>query len=335
MNKINRLYEDFEQLINKLSKLKNNNLKKKFIISFSGGPDSTFLLYLFHLYLAKNKNIDIYVVNIRHRWENLDKKQEESEIIEQQYCERICKKFNFELFTNDESEKIKIKKSSGMEEINRDFRYLILNKFYDKFDIDYIAIGHNLDDNIENFFIRMCRGAALSGLCGMKEVNDKYIRPLLKIKKHEIQNLLDDLNIEYYIDQFSLNKDVLRNRIRFNIVPELYKIDNRFENNFNKMTTNINHANEALANYIEIEWNKIFDGKNLSININDLLDLKIYCQKEILLKFLIINKIDKKFFNNNILDEILRFLKNNSKQHIIKNINLIKINDQLQIKINL
>ena len=37
-----------------------------------------------------------------------------------------------------------------------------------------------------------------------------------------------------------------------------------------------------------------------------------YLQKEILIKFFILNNFDKKFFNNAIFEEILRFLENKS-----------------------
>ena len=54
--------------------------------------------------------------------------------------------------------------------------------------IKIILTGHNLEDQVETFFIRLSRGSGLKGLSAMKNVSNlnndiKISRPLLDIKK--------------------------------------------------------------------------------------------------------------------------------------------------------
>ena len=54
--------------------------------------------------------------------------------------------------------------------------------------INYLLTAHHMDDQIENFFIRLFRGSGLTGLSSMSESVEyskklKIIRPLLGFKK--------------------------------------------------------------------------------------------------------------------------------------------------------
>ncbi|NTV78205.1 MAG: hypothetical protein HGA25_03445, partial [Clostridiales bacterium] len=44
---------------------------------------------------------------------------------------------------------------------------------------DCVALAHNLDDRIETILINLVRGTGLTGMTGIKPLNNKIIRPLL------------------------------------------------------------------------------------------------------------------------------------------------------------
>ena len=53
-----------------------------------------------------------------------------------------------------------------------------------------ILTAHNVEDQVETFFMRLSRGSGLDGLSSMKKINKiecgiKLIRPLLDFKKNE------------------------------------------------------------------------------------------------------------------------------------------------------
>ena len=67
----------------------------------------------------------------------------------------------------------------------------MLNNFCKKKNLKTIITGHNLDDQVETFFIRLSRGSGLTGLSAMKPLSklDKKIRlfrPLLDVKKDSL-----------------------------------------------------------------------------------------------------------------------------------------------------
>src|SRR3990172_2797015 len=109
-----------------------------------------------------------------------------------------------------------------------------------------IALGHHADDQMETFFMRLIRGAQISGLIGMKPKNKLYIRPLLSISKAEIVNYLDENNISYMIDSTNQSDAFLRNRIRNAAIPTLKQADPRFENQFQRTLGNLQETESFL-----------------------------------------------------------------------------------------
>ena len=65
--------------------------------------------------------------------------------------------------------------------------------------------AHNLEDQVETFFIRLSRGSGLKGLAAMKSLTDlknniKVLRPLLGIKKElkKSQGLYMELTLKIH-----------------------------------------------------------------------------------------------------------------------------------------
>ena len=70
-------------------------------------------------------------------------------------------------------------------------RYNLLKSFCKKKKIKTILTAHNLEDQVETFFIRLSRGSGLHGLSSMRPIykiedNINLIRPLLDFKKIEL-----------------------------------------------------------------------------------------------------------------------------------------------------
>ena len=85
--------------------------------------------------------------------------------------------------------------------------------------IKYLITAHHIDDQIENFFIRLLRGSGLVGLSSMSESvnynsNLKIVRPFLSFKKIDLKYVTLNVFKTYIQDPSNEDKKFLRVRIR-------------------------------------------------------------------------------------------------------------------------
>ncbi len=109
----------------------------------------------------------------------------------------------------------------SLEDAARILRYGELEKYRRECGADLIAVGHNADDQVEEFFIRLIRGSSSSGLSGMKLRRDNIVRPLLFEKKSQLIEFLTDRGINWCLDSSNLDRQFLRNRVRLDLLPRL------------------------------------------------------------------------------------------------------------------
>ncbi len=97
--------------------------------------------------------------------------------------------------------------------------------------LDKIATGHTLDDQAETVLMRMIRGTGLRGLGGIYprivvededgESRGEIIRPLLGIRRCELEQYLKDLRQPWRDDSSNADCRFTRNRVRSVVLPLL------------------------------------------------------------------------------------------------------------------
>lgn len=90
---------------------------------------------------------------------------------------------------------------------------------------DCIAVAHTRDDQAETVILRLARGAGSSGLAAIAPRRDHLIRPLLDTTRGELQDFLRALNETWREDSTNLDRDIPRNRIRHDVMPQLRAIN--------------------------------------------------------------------------------------------------------------
>ncbi len=99
--------------------------------------------------------------------------------------------------------------------------------------LDKITTGHTLDDQAETVLMRMIRGAGMRGLGGIYpripveddagEICGEIVRPLLAIRRHELEQYLNDVGQSWREDSSNTDAALTRNRVRKLVVPLLEK----------------------------------------------------------------------------------------------------------------
>ena len=275
----------------------------KIIVGLSGGPDSIFLL---HLLAHKKKHglvQDAIAAHLDHEWRpNSDK--------DVQFCHDLTKEYDIRLVATKMSDlPISLKFNGSKEELGRRARRSFFEQLRKKENADSIALAHHAQDQQETFFIRLVRGASLTGLTAIKPQHGHYIRPLLEINKSDMIDFLDANNIPYLIDPTNDSDKFLRNRIRKTVIPALKSCDERFDSKFKQALKNLQETEQFLQNLTQKTFAHITQQTELGlqVNVEKFLDLQPMLQQRVLLHWLCLEQVQFPVSNGFFL-EIIRFL---------------------------
>ena len=250
-----------ETLISNLERF--NLLDKKLVIGLSGGGDSTALIIALKQIqkIIPSLYFEAFHVNYGIRKEsNKDEK----------FVKYLCNRLDIKLIIkNIKNENLKLKSDSENE--LRKIRYQLMSKYIIKSESYCLLTGHNLNDHIETFLMKLSRGTGLKGMEGINNYSIledfeelKIYRPFIKIKKEDLLEYCLINNEKPVYDVTNENVKFSRNRIRKNVIPEFEKLNPDFLNTVNRLTKIIRELNDYQNKLVD----KIF--KKIKINENNL-----------------------------------------------------------------
>jgi len=210
----------FLKEIKKLGVSKKDNI----LLAVSGGIDS---MTLMHLLYQNDYSFSIAHCNFSLRGKESDNDQEFIESISRsKKIEIFVKKFN----TKEYVKQNKISIQMGAREL----RYRWFNNLRKKHNFNFIATAHHRNDSVETLLINLIRGTGISGLHGIKMLDNYIIRPLLSFDKNDIIKYAKDNNILYREDSSNRDDQYIRNKIRNKIIPIMKEINPDVINSINK-----------------------------------------------------------------------------------------------------
>jgi len=184
------------------------------ILGYSGGVDSSALLYLLSEY-HKRWGAELHIIHIDHGWRETSSQEA---LILQKQVEALKLPFYLEKIAS-----IRADAEKNLEEKFRDERLKIFRKYYDKLQAGALILAHQKDDLAETVFKRLFEGASLRKLSGLQEVSFykgmKILRPLLGFSKEELYALIQEKGLPFIEDYTNLDVKYLRARQRVNILP--------------------------------------------------------------------------------------------------------------------
>ena len=252
-------YEELFHIYSNFKKKLNSLKKKNYLVAVSGGPDSLALTALAKSFTYEKKCKFFYVL-INHNIRKNSSKEAYS-------VKGLLKshKINLNILRN----KKKIEKNIQNEA--RVIRYQLLTDFCKKKKIKAILTAHNLEDQVETFFIRLSRGSGLQGLSSMKLVNKidnniDLIRPLLEVKKNHLIKISKTIFGKFYKDPTNKNTKYLRTRIR-NLKKSLEDSGINYDQIF-KSIQNLASSRDTLNHYFNEIYKETVKKKKYNILIN-------------------------------------------------------------------
>lgn len=191
----------------------NLNLVPKSVVAvaLSGGRDSMVLLDM-----LRKEDVKVKAICVEHGIRGEISKLESKKVFE--FCNNLgveCRVYSVDV------PKVAKERKLTIEQTARELRYQCFEKALDEGFCDYIATAHHADDNAETILMRIMRGTGAKGLTGISERRDRYIRPLLKVTRDEIDEYVEKNGIVYFEDETNTSTEYTRNFIRHEIMPKL------------------------------------------------------------------------------------------------------------------
>jgi len=183
------------------------------IAGVSGGSDSVCLLSVLHE-IGSIMHLRVTAVHVNHGLRGAA--ADADQLFTSELCGRLgikCLVYSADIARMAREEHL------TEEEAGRQFRYRCFEDAAQKEGAGRIAVAHHMDDQCETVLMNLFRGSGASGLTGIREKRGAVVRPLLCVRKKEIEAYLAERSLEYCTDLTNFETDHTRNRIRIDIMP--------------------------------------------------------------------------------------------------------------------
>ncbi|MDI9540016.1 MAG: tRNA lysidine(34) synthetase TilS [Bacillota bacterium] len=270
--------------------------EKKYLVAVSGGSDSMMLLSL-----CVKQGYDIVVAHVNYK---LRKSADRDEKIVSDFC----KKHQLSLY----SDYPVYDKKENFQVWARETRYNFFKEIYNLEKCDSLLLAHHLDDSLENYLMSKERNSE-SWYYGIKAETFhhgmKILRPLIKLRKKEIEQYCLDNKIEYGFDETNLSYQYTRNRIRY---EQLEKMTDEEILELQKEIEKKNYRQDMNLNYIKKKY-----------NFNNELKVRDYLKendeiKTLILRYLLKQSCPDKSFSSDFIDDLKDKIKTSEKGFKIK-----------------
>lgn len=223
------------------------------ILGVSGGADSVFLLHVL-LEFRKQMEFLLTVVHINHQIR-------EEAVDEMKFVESLCGQYliDCKVFSVDVIGRAKQERIS-LEEAGRKVRYELFYRVMEEEHGNKIAVAHHQNDQAETFLYRAVRGTGIYGAGAMKALDPPIIRPMLCMKKQEIQNKLEQIGQIWMEDQSNQDNTFARNRLRNEVIPLLEKVNVQAVEHLTFLTEDLQEVGTYLSGQAEEAFVRVVSG---------------------------------------------------------------------------
>ena len=194
------------------------------LVALSGGADSVAMLLILK---ELGYRIEAAHCNFHLRGEESNRDED--------FVKELCRKQDipFHVIHFDTKEYAALHQVS-IEMAARELRYGYFRQLRQDIGADKVCVAHHRDDAVETLLMNLMRGSGVHGLTGIRAHHGEIVRPLLAVSRQEIEEYLHSIGQDFVTDSTNLVDDVLRNKIRLNVLPLLEKINPNVAENIGK-----------------------------------------------------------------------------------------------------
>lgn len=180
------------------------------LVACSGGPDSLALAAA-AIFEGKRAGIAVGAVIVEHGLQPVTKR------VAEETMRTLTELGGSPVLVRE----VSVGKAGGPEAAARAARYEALDEAAAAFDAKFVMLGHTLNDQAETVLLGLARGSGNRSLNGMAELNGRYLRPLLSIKRESTVAFCEDSGLTPWSDPQNIDEKFTRVRVRRNVLPML------------------------------------------------------------------------------------------------------------------
>jgi len=182
---------------------------KGVVVAFSGGPDSTALLWGMSQ-LAPRLALPLFAAHLDHAMDAGSAAREAA-------AARLAARLGVPLI----AARREVPCGESREAAARQARYRFLEEVRQAAGARWVATAHHRDDQAETVLLRLLFGSGVEGLAGIRPVHGTVVRPLLEAPRSELAAALAAAGLDAVSDPTNRDLGVPRNRVRHRLLPEL------------------------------------------------------------------------------------------------------------------
>ena len=207
-----------------------------YVVALSGGPDSVALL---RVLLSLGHRVEAAHCNFHLRGEESDR--------DENFCVALCRRLGVELHrAHFDTRAYAAAHRVSIEMAARELRYGYFEQLRQAIGADDICVAHHRDDQVETVLLNLVRGTGLAGLQGMQPRNGHVIRPMLGVSRQEVTDYLQAMRQDFVTDSTNFENDMMRNRLRLDVIPLLEAMNSAFKENVARMTEHLQEVGKVV-----------------------------------------------------------------------------------------
>ncbi|WP_144391729.1 tRNA lysidine(34) synthetase TilS [Pleionea sediminis] len=253
-----------EQLIESLEQfLSCNTLPNIWWIGYSGGMDSTVLLYALKQISRHYPSVQLRAIHVNH---GIAEQADEWE----EHCRDFCHWLNVKFH----SEKVTLSNQTrqGLEQLARKERWRVFQNKISKNDVLWLA--HHKDDQVETIFLNLLRGSGVAGVRGMQADSQRYdiqvLRPFLNSCRSQLAEFANTHQLNWIDDPSNFESDQRRNFLRNDILPVIEKQWSGYRDPVVRFGKHMESTQRLLDEFAESDFRQVYKEEQDGLSIADL-----------------------------------------------------------------